>query len=106
MRVVRRAAARVGCTIKSLSVRQTSTGPRAVGQITCTDGWAAARMLLAEGVEYAKLPGVRDAALQLRQGAIDDLAFARAVHQYVKDNVAFAREKGEIFQGPAYTLEA
>ena len=70
----------------------------------CPDGWAAARMLVAQAAEYSTTPGARDLALSLRSGAIDDEAFARAVHAFVKANVAFVREAGEVFQGPAYTL--
>jgi Transglutaminase-like superfamily len=103
-RAVQRAAARAGCVVKSLEIRPTNHGPRAVGYVECPNGWAAARMLIAEAYEDAATPGARDLALALRAGNISDEAFARAVHAYVKENVAFVREEGEVFQGPAYTL--
>lgn len=103
-RALRRAAARAGCRVRSLAIRETSAGARAVGRIDCPDGWAAARMLVASSIEDAQTPGARDLALSLRRDAPSDEAFARAVHAYVKERVAFVREPGEVFQGAGYTL--
>jgi Transglutaminase-like superfamily/Putative peptidoglycan binding domain len=101
---VRRAALRARCSVDALELRDTSAGPRAVGRVTCRDGWAAARMLLALAIEDSQTPGARDVALSIRQQAPSDAAFARAVHAFVKDRVRFVREAGEVFQGSAYTL--
>lgn len=101
---VRRSAARAGCTVRSLRIGDTHAGRRAIGRVDCPDGWAAARMLLAASLEDAQTPGARDLALALRSSAPDDEAFARAVHAFVKDRVAFVREAGEVFQNGSYTL--
>jgi hypothetical protein len=45
-------------------------------------------------------------ALELRSEASSDLAFARTVHRFVREHVAFVREHGEVFAGPSYTLIA
>jgi Transglutaminase-like superfamily len=105
-RVVRIAAARAGCRIVELGPQDGPYGVHAMGHVECPTGWEAARMVVAEALEYAKTPGLRGLALQLRQQAPSDAAYARAVHQFVKDHVAFVREEGEIFQGPAVTLAA
>jgi hypothetical protein len=103
-RAMQRAAVRSGCAIKTMHVRDTGNGPHAVTELECPDGWAAARLLLAAAIEDSQTAGARDLALALRQNAPSDDAYARLLHQYVKDSVRFVRESGEIFQGPAYTL--
>jgi Transglutaminase-like superfamily len=105
-RVVRVAAARAGCRVVDLGPEDGPFGVHATGHVVCPTGWEAAKMVVAEALEYAKLPGLRALALVLRAGAPSDEAYARAVHQFVKDNVRFVREEGEIFQGPAVTLAA
>lgn len=104
-RALARACARVGCELRAVGIRPTSAGPRAVGSVTCTDGWMAARLLLALAIEDSRTPGARNLALTLRREASTDEEFARVVHAFVKDNVDFVREAGEVFQGAAYTLE-
>jgi len=104
MASVRRAAQRAGCVVRELAIQQTSMGPRAVGKLTCRDGWGAARLLLAQAIEDSETAGARDVALALRRDNPRDEDFARAVHAYVKRNVAFVREQGEVFTGSAYTL--
>lgn len=104
MASVRRAAQRAGCVVNELAIRDTSLGRRAVGKVTCLDGWGAARLLLAQAIEDSETAGARDLALQLRRQAPSDEAFARYVQRYVKENVAFVRERGEVFTGSAYTL--
>lgn len=104
MAALRRSAARAGCTIDTLAIRQTALGERAVGRVLCRDGWGAARLLLAQSQEDATSAGARDLALLLRAQYPDDRSFARAVHRFVKDNVRFVREKGELFTGSSYTL--
>lgn len=101
---MRRAALRGGCAVRSLGVAKTLAGLRAVGEVDCPDGWAAARMLLALAVEDAQTPGARAIAARLRRGAPSDRAFAEAVQRYVRARVKFAREPGEIFQGTDVTL--
>lgn len=105
-RQLRIAAARARCTVRSVRVADTAAGPRAIGDVVCADGWAASTMLLALSVADAETAGARDVALAIRQVAPADDDFATFVHQYVKDNVAFVREQGEIFAGPSYTMVA
>lgn len=99
-----RACARVGCKIHSLAIGPTEDGPHAVGQLECTDGWQAARLLLALTLEDAASPGGRRAAAELRAIAPGDDDFARLVHAWVKKRVRFVREKGEVFTGGGYTI--
>jgi len=101
---LRRSAARAGCTVERVQTAQTTVGARAVGLVQCPDGWAAARMLLASALEDSKTAGARDLALDLRVTAINDEAFARSVHEYVKRNVRFVRESGEVFTRSDYTI--
>lgn len=103
-RAMQRAAVRSGCTIKTTHLRDTGNGVHAVTELDCPDGWAAARLLMAAAIEDSQTAGARDLALALRRNAPTDDAYARLLHQYVKDSVSFVRESGEIFQGPAYTL--
>lgn len=105
LEIVQRAAARSGCQVRALELRDTAAGRRPVGEVTCADGWGAARMLLASAIEDARTAGARDLALRLRREAPDDESFARRLHAYVKERVRFVREAGEVFQGSAYTLE-
>ncbi len=101
---LRRSAARAGCRVDAVAIGKTSAGARALGRVSCPDGWAAARMLVALGAEDSRTPGARDLALRLRRSAPSDAEFARALHAFVKDRVRFVREAGEVFQGSAYTL--
>jgi hypothetical protein len=100
---LRTAAARSGCRVRTLRVVPTSTGPRVAGVVDCPDGWAAARMLLAAAIEDSQTAGARDLALELRNGR-SDAEFARAVFAFVRENVAFVREAGEVFTGASYTI--
>ncbi len=117
---VRRAAARSGCRVNHVrvgpgrlvvvggltSVDQSSGPLQVVGSLSCSDGWQAARFLLALSIEDSKTPGARALAAELREGAPSDDAFARAVHAFVLRRVRFVRERGEIFQSGAATLNA
>jgi len=103
-RSLRVAAARARCRVVSLVARPSASGPVLAGRVECPDGWAAARMLVAAAAEDAKTVGARDLALELRRGAPDDESFARRVHAYVLEHVAFVREAGEVFAAPWYTL--
>lgn len=76
-----------------------------IGNVICRDGWGAARLLLELCKQDASDPEMRDLAHFLRQKSRGgDKEFAQMVVQFVQDNIAFVREQGEIFQGPAYTL--
>ena len=91
--------------MRALAVRRAADGrDHPMGEVVCRDGWDAAKMLYALAVEDSRTPGARDLALALRRRAPSDEDFAREVHRYVKENVAFVREAGEVFQGSAYTL--
>ncbi len=97
---LRRAVARSGCGVRSLSV----TPGRVASDLACVDGWAAARLLLALAIEDAQTPGARKLAAMLRARAPSDEGFARAVHAFVLGRVRFEREEGELFQSGAWTL--
>jgi hypothetical protein len=99
-------ARRSRCRVRSSAVAQTVTGPRVAGRVECPDGWAAARFLVAASLEDARTAGARDLALSLRSRAPSDRAFARAVHAFILEQVAFVREHGEVFSSPSYTLAA
>lgn len=116
---IRRAAALVGCSVESLAVGAHSLGTldgrtqiqaggsqQLVGRITCADGWAAARLLVALADEDAATPGAIAFARSMRARYPRDVDFARAVHAMVKRRVAFKREHGELFQSGAMTLNA
>ena len=96
------AARRASCRVTS----SYAGGAHAAALIECPDGWAAARMLTALAESDVLRPDVQQIALMLRVAAPDDEGFARAVHAFVKTNVRFEREKGEVFTGPAVTLGA
>lgn len=102
---LRRAAARSGCSVHGLKVKSATLGAPAsvVSTVTCTDGWQAAKFLLALGVEDARTPGAKKLADEIRDGA-DDETFARALQAYVKAHVRFVPEEGEEFESPGYTL--
>lgn len=93
-------AARAACRVESVEVRD----GRLHGEVVCPDGWAAARMLVAEAEADSHSPDVREIALMLRVFAPSDEAFARAVHDYVRRGVRFVREKGEVFTSTTTTL--
>lgn len=96
------AARRASCRV----THSYAEGAHAAALIDCPDGWAAARMLTALAESDVLRPDVQQIALMLRVAAPSDDAFARAVQAFVKANVAFVREKGEVFTGPAVTLGA
>lgn len=96
------AAGRASCRVTS----STADGAHAAALIECPDGWAAARMLTALAESDVLRPDVQQIALMLRVAAPDDASFARAVQAFVRANVRFEREKGEVFTGPAVTLGA
>jgi len=102
-----RAAARARCEIRSLEVQVSALGgpARLVGSLSCSDGWAAAALLLALSEEDAATEGARNLARGLRHMAPSDPEFARAVHAFVKARVAFAPELGEVFQSGGLTLD-
>lgn len=76
---------------------------QSVGVIACRDGWAAGRLLLALSIEDAHSPGAQALARELR-GGLDDVSFAEVVHAWVLARIAFVRERGEIFQSGAATI--
>lgn len=96
------AARRASCRV----THAYSGGAHAAALIECPDGWAAARMLTALAESDVLRPDVQQLALMLRVAAPSDEAFARQVQAFVKANVRFEREKGEVFTGPAVTLGA
>jgi hypothetical protein len=68
-------------------------------------GWGAARFLLELARKDARREWIRAFALWLRKsGGGSDEGFARALHTYGK-SLPFAREEGEIFQGPSVTIK-
>lgn len=71
--------------------------------LTCRDGWKAARLLLCLSNEDALTAGARDMALDIRSGA-DDVTFAQKVQAFVQQRVKFVREAGEVFSSSWYTL--
>lgn len=100
-----RAARRVGCRLESTALEDIDGEPGVRASIDCGDGWTAARLLLALAAEDARTPGARELASTLRAvSGGSDAGFARAVHRFVRDRVAFRREDGELFQSPAVTL--
>ena len=101
---LRASAARASCTVRYAAERDTPHGRRAVGRVTCPDGWAAARFLLAQALEDASTPAARAMALDLRTTSIDEADYVRRVFELVKDRVAFVREIGEVFTRSDYTL--
>jgi hypothetical protein len=105
-RALKRSAARAGCRVSAVASRDVGGARRAVGQVECADGWAAARLLLALAEEDARTPGARALALELRRQAPSDEEFAAAVHAFVKERVRFVREPGEVFQGGGFTLSS
>lgn len=80
-------------------------GARFVGRVSCDDGWAAARFLLALAEEDAVTPGARAIAAELRRRYPRDEDFARALHAFVRSRVRFERERGEVFQNGGFTLK-
>jgi len=116
MAALQRAAARSGCKVRALvrgpafveviggiSRIVTDVGEVAtLGDVECSDGWGAARLLLSLALEDSRTPGARTLAGQLRAGR-GDVAFAKAVHAYVS-RIPFIRERGEIFQSGAVTI--
>lgn len=103
-RAVEIAAYQGGCNVEHLAIRQTAAGPRVAARVLCPDGWAASRMLLAAAIQDSQTAGARDLALELRARAPSDEAFAREVFNFVRQNVRFAREQGEVFTSSSYTL--
>lgn len=121
---IRRAVARAGCRLHKVrleaaelviqdngqpdeisELKEGAGDPDVVAKIACTDGWQAAKLLLALAIEDSKTPGAIALAAQLRADAGGtDLAFARAIQAYVKARVKFVREEGEIFQSGQITL--
>lgn len=102
---VRRAVARAGCTLRTVRVDGAggAYGAKVVGLVSCVDGWAAAKLLLAMAEEDARTPGARELAAQLRASHPSDQDFAQAVQRYVQ-RIPFVREKGEVFQSGALTM--
>ncbi|MDB4884500.1 MAG: hypothetical protein JWL95_3266 [Gemmatimonadetes bacterium] len=109
---IRRAAARVGCRVRTVVVgpqQSEGVGREAFafavvrGELSCKDGWQAARLLLALAEEDSLTSGARELAAEMRATAPDDAAFARAIHARV-GRLQFIRERGEIFQNGALTL--
>lgn len=104
----RRAAARAGGCVpvfmRGDGVGGEEWGARFVGLVSCDDGWAAARYLLALAEEDARTPGARAIAAELRRRYPRDEDFARALVSFVKRNVRFERERGELFQNGGFTL--
>lgn len=71
----------------------------------CSDGWQAARFLVALGLEDASTPHARAQALALRQEAGGDAAgFVALLFQWVKTRIRFVREHGEVFARSDYTI--
>lgn len=96
-----------GCRLVGLRNSDTVGGNIPIGSIVCANGWQAAKLLVELCKQDARDPMLRDLAHQLRQrGGGSDRGFAEMLCEYVQDNIAFVREQGEIFQGPAYTLAA
>ena len=117
---IRRAIARSGCFLRHVSAERASVvigsdnvssldegqgPPGMVAKIACADGWQAGRLLLALAIEDSRTDGAKDLAAQLRaESGPDDEKFARAIHAFVKANVHFVREHGELFQSGQVTL--
>lgn len=73
-------------------------------RVLCRDGWGAARLLLALSEEDATTDGARAIASELRAKYSTDDQLARAIQEWVRRRVRFAREKGEIFQTGGHTI--
>jgi hypothetical protein len=103
---LRRAAARAACAVRSLAIQPTTLGapPRVVSALSCADGWAAARLLLALAIEDARTPGARSLAEELRASTSTDEEFAEAIRGYVREHVKFEPERDEEFESGGYTL--
>ncbi len=106
LEAVRRAAAVARCKVHGAAERDTPHGRRAVARVSCADGWAAARFLLACAIEDSQTAAARDLALELWRGASSDEDFVRAVFDFVRDRVRFVREAGEVFTRSDYTLSS
>lgn len=105
LRALERASRRVGCRVVASSLERVEGEPGIRAELECVDGWTAARLLLALAAEDAATPGARELAGALRDASGgDDAAFARAIHGFVRDRVAFRPELGEVFQSPRVTL--
>ncbi len=103
-RALRRAGGCVALEMRGDGIGAEGYGARFVGRVSCDDGWAAARYLLALAEEDARTAGARAIAGWLRRLHPSDDDFARALHAFVKKNVRFVREKGEVFQNGGFTL--
>lgn len=101
---MRRSALRAGCTISTLTIQDTPVGVRAVGNIECPDGWAAARMLVSLAAEDARTGGAQAIARRIWSTSTGNEDFARQVHAWVKANLRFEPEEGEIFQNGEVSL--
>lgn len=85
----------------------TPHGPRTLGRVVCSDGWAAARFLLAQALEDASTPSARALALALRaEAGPGDGAFVAHLFDWVKHRIRFVREHGEVFARVDYTIAA
>ena len=62
---LRYAAVRASCEVRYAAEKDTPHGRRMLGRVSCPDGWAAARMLVALGLEDAATPSARALALEI-----------------------------------------
>ena len=105
---LRRASARAGCRVVELGAHALGdVGGRMheVGRVACADGWAAARLVLALAVEDSDTDGARELAAELWRGVDSRRAFVSRVQRFVRNAIAFVRDKGEVFGGPDYLFE-
>lgn len=95
----------VGGRVEQVRVNDTSAGERVMARIMVPSSWASFVMLQMLARSDVADPVVRNFARQLHTHAGPEAgAFARAVQQWVQENVAYIRETNETFQDSATTL--
>lgn len=98
-------ARQVGGRVDTIRVHGTSAGSRVIAKITVPSSLASFAMLQLLAKEDAGDPIVRDFAFGIRaEVGGDPETFARALQQWVQDNIAFVAEQTETFEDAAYTL--